>query len=1459
MTEDSDGHREGGTSLTRRSVLAGVSGIALGTALPTGSVSAQSLEAYDDELSAARLTPRPAETDLGGTESLNGAWEFALSSTEAPPTQSAGRVIPDQSSAGNDGAVGGDPAVVTRESERAVDLTGEGSVAVGDASGVDFTEPGFTVRTTFRYDGDGPIWSKGGEQYSLGVWGGELSFWMLGGGDWPGVGGGDLTQGRWYTTTLVVDDSEIRLYVDGQQVGSTTHQFAEFDSVDSPLHLGYDAGNDDYGAPTIDQFRAFDTALSAERIQQGFESVPNSAVAWLPLNTVSEGTTPDESSAGNDGTLRGAASLVPGREGEGLDLSGDGLVRVENADSLDRTELGFTIRATVRYGGGGGLVVDRGNSTGGTEQFGLGIYDGSVSFWAQTGAANWPTVQGGDLSAGEWYTITAVVGSGEVRLFVDDQQVGSVSHDADALVSSDAALVVGGNDLALSVTSVALLGSAASADRVARGFRGVPDSAVLWHNYGIVEDRSVEWGEADVPGQWAYDEYYVPAGSSDWYPPSGQLGWYRRSFEVPDGWADGRLLVRFDAVYSEAWVFVNGQRVGHHVGGYTPFEVDVSDAVDPDGPNTLAVGVSQASTADDMSWQNVTGGITRDVTLLSVPEAHLADVDVRTDLAEGGDAATVSVDAAVANHGDAAVEDATVSVTLSDPDGETVGSVERTLGSVAAGDSGTVEAAIDVSEPRPWNPEQPRLYTVDVTLSASGATERVSERVGIREVAVDGNKLRINGEAVTLRGVNWEEIHLPEHGQAIPEEITRADARRLKEANVNYVRTAHHPTSEAFLDACDELGIVVEVEAPIMFIGRDRTVDPDTAISQILEMVERDRNRASVCLWSIANESGWYDAFATAGALVNELDPTRPTIFNHDAYSESDPWHDEFDVRSHHYPAFRAGSTVDEHSNLDDPVLFDEYAHGYCYNDEELVTDPGLRDQWGIPFEQIWEACRDGDSVAGAAIWAGGDHLEQWGEYLWGVLDRNRRPRPEYYHVKKVYSPVRITNVSWDGTEATLTVENRHEFVNLARRPFELSGASRDELAVDLAPDETGTVTLSTTGDTLGITVRHPEGHAVDEFEFTPDDFASSIPTTPAGSSLSAADGALALSAESFSLTVDQESGSVRLDDTDGNPLLVDAPALVLTPIQQEAGRDYDTRIGHRLDGETVTDVSLAENGAAARLTVEYSVATGTFLVRPLQSGLAVEYDFTVTESVDAREVGVALPVADGLRTLSWERDGQWRTYPDDHVGRQSGTATAFDGGSRPENEGLDLRADQPWHADTTRHGSNDFRSTKRNVRSATLGDGSGRDITVTSDGSQHVRATVESGHVDLLVLDRSLSGTNARNWLNRLPVLDEEPTIAADERVQGSATLRVAEGTMSPIGDSDNPPADLDGDGRFEDVDGDGAFTLADVHHLFYNRDDSTVRENPAAFAFARREDPTAVTLADVQALYDKLQDRDE
>ncbi|MCU4975470.1 hypothetical protein OB955_22530 [Halobacteria archaeon AArc-m2/3/4] len=882
-----------------------------------------------------------------------------------------------------------------------------------------------------------------------------------------------------------------------------------------------------------------------------------------------------------------------------------------------------------------------------------------------------------------------------------------------------------------------------------------------------------------VPGQWNYQGIDVGAD---------ERGWYHRTFAVPERWAERRLVIRFDGAYSDAVVWVNGERVGEHVGGYTPFEVDVTDAVDVGDDNVLEVGVMNASPADTMAQASLGGGITRDVTLLSVPTCYVSDLDIVTTI--GDDRATVETGVSLTNGSDHSV-DATVRATLTDPSGEEVRVLERDVEGIDAGTGRDLDLEFALEDFVTWNPEQPRLYDLRCELEAENECERIDHHIGIREIEVDGNQLLLNGRPITLRGVNWRESH-PDHEQAVPAEIARRDVEQLREANVNYVRTGHHPPSEAFVEACDEAGILVEMEAAIAGVRFGKAYfadDPSyrkVLCRQLLELVERDKNRTSVGIWSLANESEWGPNFEAAARLASAADPTRPTTFNWGMYLDDDVGF--CDVANHHYPALRDSKVdLEEFEESDRPVMFGEFCHTYCYNVKELGTDPGLRDDYVRVLERGWERVNELDAFAGAAIWAGLDHLSP--EWRWGLLDKYRRCRPEYHHVKKIYSSVELTAIEWRDAGVDIELENRSTFVGLGERQLEWeAGGESGCLEIDAAPGETGRATVPVPAEASSFTLRvlHPHGFTIDEFERRRNDSESDRDLVDAAAatdpSLTRTETAIRLETDGCSLTVDRNVGTVEVGRLGGEPIISGIPAVVATVQESNVSTSprYVGSAGGRLHPWRCEEVRVTDDGAGVEIRGGYyydtiDVASGSFAFRVGEDGrLDVEYDFTLSEDRTVRETGIALPVAGDCDTLTWERDSRWSTYPSDHVGRSSGTAAAFPG-ERPTDEVMELDRSRPWSADATANGSNDFRSTKRHVREARLSAEDGRSVAVRADGDRHVRCSVGSDTIDLNVLDRSFVGVGL-GLLDRHALLGEEPTLEAGTRLRGTVMIEISD-----------------------------------------------------------------------------------
>ncbi|HLK73343.1 MAG TPA: glycoside hydrolase family 2 TIM barrel-domain containing protein [Streptosporangiaceae bacterium] len=380
----------------------------------------------------------------------------------------------------------------------------------------------------------------------------------------------------------------------------------------------------------------------------------------------------------------------------------------------------------------------------------------------------------------------------------------------------------------------------------------------------------------------------APLSWQNWDPASWEQVWtYRKHFDAPSATSGMRVFLDFGAVMTRATVTLNGSEVADHLGGYLPFSAEITAALKPTG-NVLAVQVDSTfnldvppdrpapavSTSVDF-WQP--GGIYRDVRLRIVPRVFLADVFAKPvnvlDAAARQVVAEVTVDAA-------AVCGRTVGVAAVLLDGT------RTLAAgqapVAITGPGTTTAAVTLSglsDITLWDIGSPKLYDVVATLLVDGGpVHDYRVRIGFREAAFTPGGFYLNGRQVKLFGVNRHQF-FPFAGGAMPGRVQAADARIIRdELNCNMVRCSHYPQSEAFLDACDEIGLMVWEEAPgwgylgdapwLALAGRD-----------IADMIVRDRNHPSIIIWGARlNETPGDTAFYTStNELAHVLDDSRPT------------------------------------------------------------------------------------------------------------------------------------------------------------------------------------------------------------------------------------------------------------------------------------------------------------------------------------------------------------------------------------------------------------------------------------------------------------------------------------------------------------------------------------------------------------------------------------------------------
>ncbi|USN99480.1 MAG: beta galactosidase jelly roll domain-containing protein [Phycisphaeraceae bacterium] len=464
-----------------------------------------------------------------------------------------------------------------------------------------------------------------------------------------------------------------------------------------------------------------------------------------------------------------------------------------------------------------------------------------------------------------------------------------------------------------------------------------------------------------VPGDWntQRDDLYYYEGTV----------WYRKKFDFTKR-SDERVFLYFGAANYDARVYLNGEQLGRHIGGFTPFDFEVTDKLQ-DGENSVVVKVDNKRYQDavptiNTDWWNY-GGLTRRVMLVRTPRTYVRDYMIQLDPRDPGK---------IKGWVQVAGDEPSRLVTVSIPDT----GISTT---VKTDDEGRANVVVDAPGLELWTPEHPRLY--DVLIETAG--HALIDQIGFRTITTKGHQILLNGEPVFLRGVCIHEEAPLRTGRACTVEDARTSLGWAKDMNGNFVRLAHYCHQEQMLREADREGILVWAEVPVYWtISWDNKDTYENARRQLGEMVTRDRNRACVILWSVANETPNSDArmkFLTG--LIDTcrtLDPTRlVTAALEKSYQGdstvviNDPLGDHLDVIGcNEYIGWYDGmpdkpARVRWQSTLDKPVIFSEFGGGALYG---LHADD--RTRWTEEFQadiyrnQV-EMFREIDFLAGTCPW----------------------------------------------------------------------------------------------------------------------------------------------------------------------------------------------------------------------------------------------------------------------------------------------------------------------------------------------------------------------------------------------------------------------------------------------------------------------------------------------------------
>lgn len=533
-----------------------------------------------------------------------------------------------------------------------------------------------------------------------------------------------------------------------------------------------------------------------------------------------------------------------------------------------------------------------------------------------------------------------------------------------------------------------------------------------WQLYGLPETDRPNYTNVNYPIP--YDPPYVPVDN-----PTGAF-W--REFTVKDDGQE-RYLV-FEGVDSCFYLWINGTFVGYSQVSHSTSEFNVTAFVRP-GVNRIAVLVLKWCDGTYLEDQDKIrlSGIFRDVYLLARPQQHLRDYTVSTRLHGGAAEISCMVEGTDA---------AACVFRLTAPDGSVC-----TAGEVC-GDM----VRFFLPNPVLWNAEQPRLYTL--TIGYNG--EWMAEKIGIREITVRDSVVLLNGKPIKFKGVNRHDSD-PYTGYAVSPEHMRRDLLLMKRHNLNAVRTSHYPNDPRFPQMCDELGLYLIAEADLECHGVQPAGDFNliandpafeaAVIDRERRLVERDKNRTSVVIWSIGNESGYGPVLRRALCWLKERDPSRLTHYE-GVHCNLSCDNSMADVFSNMYPPIEYVRKFPLEEKETRPLVLCEYCHA-------MGNGPGdLQEYWQLMWNRpqlcggfVWEWCDHSvpmDAKENPPRYGyGGD----WGDWpndsnfcCDGLVWPDRRPHTGLLELKNVLCPVDVEEI--DAGRGCFRLINRLQFTSPA-------------------------------------------------------------------------------------------------------------------------------------------------------------------------------------------------------------------------------------------------------------------------------------------------------------------------------------------------------------------------------------------------------------------------------------------
>ena len=585
------------------------------------------------------------------------------------------------------------------------------------------------------------------------------------------------------------------------------------------------------------------------------------------------------------------------------------------------------------------------------------------------------------------------------------------------------------------------------------------------------------WGQMKVPGVWEMNGYgdpiYVNVGYA-WrsqyknnppYVPieNNHVGSYRKEIIIPAEWSEKEIFAHFGSVTSNMYLWVNGKYVGYSEDSKLEAEFNLTKYLKP-GKNLIAFQVFRWCDGTYLEDQDFFrySGVGRNCYLYSRNKKYIQDIRVTPDLDSNYTNGTLNVALNLNGSG-------TVELNLTDPAGKSVATAQ-------VNGNGQKSVVMDVSNPEKWTAETPNLYTLTATLkNGSNTLEVIPVKVGFRKIELKGGQILVNGQPVLFKGADRHEMD-PDGGYVVSRERMLQDILRMKQLNINAVRTCHYPDDNLWYDLCDQYGIYVVAEANIeshgMGYGKETLAKNPSYKKAHMERnqrnVQRGYNHPSIIFWSLGNEAGYGPNFEQCYTWIKNEDKTRAVQYEQAGTNE---FTDIFCPMYYDYDACKKYSE----GNIDKPLIQCEYAHAMGNS------------QGG--FKEYWDLIRKYPKYQGGFIWDFVDQSNHWknkdgidiygygGDFNKydasdnnfndnGLISPDRRPNPHAHEVGYFYQSIWTTPGDLSKGEIKVYNENFSrdlsayymEWQLLANGEVMQTGVVQD---LNVAPQQTATLKLN--------------------------------------------------------------------------------------------------------------------------------------------------------------------------------------------------------------------------------------------------------------------------------------------------------------------------------------------------------------------------------------------------------------